>query len=127
MRASTDQVRHATVDAVDAARTRASGLVGTSADLVTTTLDKGASVVEGGIERIAEKAPMVSVRVAEPKRSHRVRTTLIALVVLIGILAVAKKLSAQLDGDTESDPAFRGVEPEPSTEPSTESSVDDTE
>jgi hypothetical protein len=53
MRASTDQVRHATVDAVDAAKHRASGLVHTGADLVTTTIDRGATVVEGGIERVA--------------------------------------------------------------------------
>jgi hypothetical protein len=107
MRASTDQVRNATLDAVDAARSRASGLVSTGADLVTTTLDKGASVVEGGIERAAERTPMVSVAVAEPKRTHRVRTLLIVLGVLVVILAVAKKLTGQMEGAPTSDEPSR--------------------
>ena len=98
MRTSPEQVRHATVDAVDAAKHRASGLVSTGADLVTTTLDKGASVIEGGIERVADHAPVVSVGTARPKRRHRVRTTLIALGVLVAVLAVAKKLMAQPAG-----------------------------
>src|SRR5690606_37553134 len=91
MRASTDQVRHATVDAVDAARHRASGLAHTGADLVSATIDRSASVVEGGIERVAEKAPLVSLQTAQPEKTHRLRTTLIALLVVVGILAVAKK------------------------------------
>lgn len=114
MRASTDQVRNATVDAVDAARHRASGLVSTGADLVTTTLDKGASVVEGGIERVAEKAPMVSVGGAEQKESHRLRTTLIAVAVLLGVLAVARTLQARRKGQA-SGPATPTDAPGPGT------------
>jgi hypothetical protein len=122
MRASTDQVRHATVDAVDAARGRASGLVSTGADLVTHTLDRGASVVEGGIERVADKAPMVAVKAASPKPTHRLRTTLIAVAVIVVILAVAKKLTGQVEGTSSSSGSRRD---ESSNGSSSSSSKDD--
>src|SRR3954465_1994217 len=94
MRASTGQVRHATIDAVDAARQRAGGLVGTGAEVVGQTIDRGASVVEGGIERVAEKAPSVSFGRAEPPPTHRLRTPLISLAVMAVVVAVVRRLTA---------------------------------
>ena len=92
MRASTDQVRDLTHDVVDGARRRASGAVSHGADRVVTTLDGAASTIGDGVDRLAERAPMLSVAAPRPKRRHRVRTVLIASVVLVVILAVARKL-----------------------------------
>lgn len=97
MRASTKQVTSATIDAVEAARHRAAGVVGSSADMVNSAVGKGASVVEGGIERVADRVPAASVAVARRPRRHRVRSLLIGAVVLAVILAVAKKLTADAE------------------------------
>ena len=97
MRASTKQVTSATIDAVEAARQRAAGVVGSSADMVTSAVEKGASVVEGGIEKVADRVPSAAISVNERPRRHRVRSLLIGAVVLVVILAVAKKLTAQAE------------------------------
>jgi hypothetical protein len=115
MRASTDQVRSATIDAVEAARHRAAGVVGSSADIVTSAVEKGASVVEGGIEKVADRVPTGSVAVSRRPRRHRVRTLLIGAVVLAVILAVAKKLTAQAEPERPDldDANVGGAKPEP--------------
>ena len=97
MRASTKQVTSATLDAVEAARHRAAGVVGSSADIVNSAVEKGASVVEGGIEKVADRVPSASIAVKPRPRRHRVRSLLIGAVVLAVILAVAKKLTAQAE------------------------------
>jgi hypothetical protein len=99
MRASTEQVRSATLDAVDAARHRASDVVGSGAGLVTAAVEKGSSIAEAGIEKVADKVPAASVSVTKRPRRHRVRTLLIGAVVVAVILAVAKKLTAQAEPD----------------------------
>jgi len=113
MRAPTDQVRDLTHDVVDGARRRASGAVSHGADRVVTTLDGAASTIGDGVDRLAERAPTLTLAAQRPRRRHRVRTVLIASVVLVVILAVARKLlgdepqqvTAQPaptpDGDTE--------------------------
>jgi len=102
MRASTDQVLTATTDAVEAARRNAAGLVSTGADLVSSTLDKGASAIEGGISTVTEKAPTLSLAANRQPRRHRVRTALIGLVVVVVIMAVAKKLLSGSDDGSSS-------------------------
>lgn len=116
MRASTKQVTSATIDAVEAARQRAAGVVGSSADMVTSAVEKGASVVEGGIEKVADRVPTASVAVSRRPRRHRVRTLLIGAVVLAVILAVAKKLTAQAEPERPdlADANVGDARPEPS-------------
>lgn len=122
MRASTKQVTSATIDAVEAARHRAAGVVGSGADIVNTAVEKGASVVEGGIEKVADRVPTASIAVNRQPRRHRVRSLLIGAVVLAVVLAVAKKLTAQAEPERpDLDDANVGdATPEP-TEGETES------
>ncbi len=105
MRASTDQVRDLTHDVVDGARRRASGAVVHGADRVVTTLDGAASTIGEGVDRLTERAPTLSLAARPPKRRHRVRTVLIASVVLVVILAVARKLLGDEPQEVTSGPA----------------------
>ena len=64
MRASADQVRTAGLDVVDAARGHAMEVVSTGADLLTASIDRGASTIESGLDRVVERAPAILVEVA---------------------------------------------------------------
>ena len=113
MRASTDQVRTATTDAVEAARKNAAGLVSTGADLVTHTLDKGASALEGGIERVSDRAPSLSIGVSRAPRRHRIRSLLIGVAVLAVLLVIARKLFGATDGSTSDAGSHGTADPVP--------------
>jgi len=93
MRASTDQVRDLTLDVVDGARKRASEVVTHGADRVASTFDGAASTIGDGVERLAERVPVVGVKV-EPHKTHRLRTLLLLVAAVAVIAAVARKLTA---------------------------------
>jgi hypothetical protein len=105
MRASTDQVRDLTLDVVDGARRRAAGAVTHGAEQVVSTLDGAVSTVGGGVDRLAERAPSVSLAVERPARRHRARIVLIGVAVLVTVLAVARKLLGDRAAGTDEVPA----------------------
>jgi hypothetical protein len=83
MRASRHQVREAAVGAVEVARHRASDVVGGSAEHLGASIERGAKVLEGGIDRAAEVLPIVSVEVVRRRRRSR-RPLVLVLLVLVG-------------------------------------------
>jgi hypothetical protein len=91
MRASADQVRSASLDAVDSARGHALEVVSTGADLLATTIDKGSATIETGIDRVVDRAPAILVEVA-PRRRSRWRLVLLAIVVGVVAAVVVRRL-----------------------------------
>jgi hypothetical protein len=87
MRASRHQVREAAVGAVEVARHRASDVVGGSAEHLGASIERGAKVLEGGIDRAAEVLPIVSVEVVRRRRRSR-RPLVLVLLVLVGACAL---------------------------------------
>jgi hypothetical protein len=84
MRASRHQVREAAVGAVEVARHRASDVVGGSAEQLGATIERGAKVLEGGIDRAVEVLPVVSVEVDRRRRRSR-RPLVLAVLLLAGV------------------------------------------
>jgi hypothetical protein len=84
MRASRHQVREAAVGAVEVARHRASDVVGGSAEQLGATIERGAQVLEVGIDRAVEVLPIVSVEVDRRRRRSR-RPLVIVLLLLAGV------------------------------------------
>ena len=62
-------------------------------------------MIGDGVDRLAERAPTLSLAAQRPKRRHRVRTVLIASVVLVMILAVARKLLGDEPQEVTAGPA----------------------
>lgn len=92
MRASSDQVRTATIDLVDATRGHAVEVVTSGADLLAASIEKGAAILEDGIERVVESGPAISIEVAARRRRSGWRTATVALVVLVVGLVVLRKV-----------------------------------
>jgi len=96
MRASADQVRDATMSAVDVARGHASDLVTSGAEVLVATIDKGAGRLEDGIERVVDLAPAVAVEVAPRGRRRRWPILVVAGVILGGILVLRRRRSGSV-------------------------------
>ena len=102
MRASTEQLRDSTLDAVDAARGHVSELVTTGADRLAASLDQGASSIGGGIDRVIESAPTITFEVTRDR--HRwTRRLLVVLVVLVAGIAIARLVAARRTSDDSAD------------------------
>jgi hypothetical protein len=105
MRASTDQVRDLTLDVVDGARKRASGVVSQGAERVASTFDGAASTLGDGVERLADRVPTVAVSARRPRQTHRLRTVLVVTALLVVVVAVARKVLGGTAGETAPGPA----------------------
>ena len=102
MNASLDQVRDTTIDAVDAARGRASEMVTTGAERLVGTIEKGAGGLEGGIDHVVDRLPAMSVEVGH-RRRRRWPFLLLAAGLIIAGVAVARRMSAK---DRDEDAPF---------------------
>ena len=102
MRASTEQLRDSTLEAVDAARGHVSELVTAGADRLAASIDQGASSIGGGIDRVIESAPTITFEVTRDR--HRwSRRLLVALVVLVAGVAIARLVTARRSSDDSAD------------------------
>jgi hypothetical protein len=94
MRASTEQLRGSTLDAVDAARGHVSELVTAGADRLAASIDQGASSIGGGIDRVIESAPTITFEVARDRHPWT-RRLFVALVVLVAGVAITRLVKAR--------------------------------
>jgi hypothetical protein len=67
--------------------------------------DQIRDLTHDAVERLTERAPSLAVAVQRPKRRHRVRVVLLASVVLVVILAVARKLLGHEPQEATAGPA----------------------
>jgi Uncharacterized protein conserved in bacteria (DUF2188) len=98
MRASLDQIRDPTIDAVDAVRGRASELVTMGAERLVGTIEKGADGLEGRIDQLADRAPALSLEV-DHRRRRRWPVLVSAVAVIIAGLAIARRRRTKVDRD----------------------------
>ena len=97
MHASLDQVRDTTIDAVDAASGRASGLVTTGAGRLAGSIERGAEGLEGAIGQVADRVPAVSIEIDRGRGRRKWPLLLVAVVLIIAGVAVARRMSAKDD------------------------------
>lgn len=110
MHTSTDQVRDLTLDAVDGARKRASGVVTHGAERVASAFDDAATTIGDGVERLSERVPSVGVAVDRPGRRHWLRTVLVVSTLLVAALLVARKVLGNGAEETASEPSRPGTD-----------------
>jgi hypothetical protein len=102
MRASKEQLRDSTLDAVDAARGHVSELVTAGADLLAASIDQGTSTIGGGIDRVIDSAPTIKFEVTRHRHSWS-RRLLVAVVVLVAGVALARLVKARRTSDDSAD------------------------
>jgi hypothetical protein len=88
MRASVDQIRDITLDAIEGARDQASGLIDAGAGRLTSGIDAKADRLASGIDLFVEKTPVIAVEVAKRRRGRRTWIAL-ALALVVGGVAFA--------------------------------------
>lgn len=93
MRASVDRVREVAIDAVEAARDQADGLVGSTAGRIVAGIDGRANQIASGIDQVADHAPVVSVEVPARRSGRPLKIAIVAVVVAVVAYLVVRRLA----------------------------------
>jgi len=101
MRASTDQLRDLTLEAVDVAQHHVSELVNSGAERLSASVSQGAASLGDSIGRVTDAAPTVSLEVAPHRRHHLTRGVVIALLAALVGLVVFRWVKAQRTSGSE--------------------------
>jgi flagellar basal body-associated protein FliL len=101
MHASLDQVRDTTIDTLGVARSRASDLVTTGTERLVDSIDRGVEGLEGRIVQVADLVPALSIEVDRHRRSRRWPLLVLAAILVIAGLGIARRMRAKKDRDNE--------------------------